>query len=422
MDTETQPKGPSVWVQLCDAQLEAEQFTRQDSSQLTTGSSETNFTNITTTTTNSSIRTNVRKSGSFNSLEFRDTDLRRQYEQRPEKVPDVAAEMEKWYAMSDRYGFLEDENDLSSQQAKQKEVERAEKWARMSSSTTINDEPVHKFMYTDKFKKRVYKGIPDCWRRDAWYFLSTNNLREAKSDLQLKQTYKELLLRESTHERQIDLDIPRTLRDHIMFRQRYGSGQRSLFNVLRAFANYDEEVGYCQGMTNIVATILMYCEEERAFLILVHMFLRDKLHNLFIPGFPMLMESFYIQEALLKRYLPKLFNHLTDLGLSSDIYATRWYITLFAGGVLKYHTLLRVWDIYFLCGYDVFFFVAVALLKSYESRLLEADMDVCMEILGSTMSVTDDDKFLRNIEKLFERNEKNGTVKRLRLEYHSKHN
>jgi hypothetical protein len=32
--------------------------------------------------------------------------------------------------------------------------------------------------------------------------------------------------------------------------------------VLRAFANYDQEVGYCQGMTNIVATILMYCEEE----------------------------------------------------------------------------------------------------------------------------------------------------------------
>lgn len=38
--------------------------------------------------------------------------------------------------------------------------------------------------------------------------------------------------------------------------------QRALFNVLRAFSNYDEEVGYCQGMTNIVATILMYCDEE----------------------------------------------------------------------------------------------------------------------------------------------------------------
>ena len=47
-----------------------------------------------------------------------------------------------------------------------------------------------------------------------------------------------------------------------MFRQRYGSGQRALFNILRAFSNYDEEVGYCQGMSNIVANILMYCEEE----------------------------------------------------------------------------------------------------------------------------------------------------------------
>lgn len=44
-----------------------------------------------------------------------------------------------------------------------------------------------------------------------------------------------------------------------------------------------------------------------------------------------------------------------------------------------------------------------------------------MEILGSTMSVPDDNKFMRNIEKLFEKNEKNGTVKRLRQEYQSKH-
>ncbi len=59
-----------------------------------------------------------------------------------------------------------------------------------------------------------------------------------------------------------------------------------------------------------------------------------------------------------------------ELGVSSDIYATRWYITLFSGGVVQYHTLLRIWDIYFLCGYDVFFFVAISLLKEYESKHL----------------------------------------------------
>ncbi|KAI9250794.1 rab-GTPase-TBC domain-containing protein [Sporodiniella umbellata] len=99
------------------------------------------------------------------------------------------------------------------------------------------------------------------------------------------------------------------------------------------------------------------------------MFLRDSLHNLYIPGFPALMESFFIQESLLKQYLPKLFRHLNDLGIYSDIYATRWYITLFTGGVVQYHTLLRIWDIYFLCGYDIFFFVAISLLREYESKV-----------------------------------------------------
>jgi hypothetical protein len=44
-----------------------------------------------------------------------------------------------------------------------------------------------------------------------------------------------------------------------------------------------------------------------------------------------------------------------------------------------------------------------------------------MEILGSTMSVPDDDKLLKNIEKLFEKNEKSGTIQKLRKEYQSKH-
>ncbi|KAG2229616.1 rab-GTPase-TBC domain-containing protein [Thamnidium elegans] len=416
MGTELNTSGSAVWLQLSNAQLEVEQA----ASQLTTTSSDTDF-----TTTQSSIRTtssHVRKSTSDNSFEMnkRDSDLRQRYDQRPEKVPNIAAEMEKWYAMTDRYGFLDDNSNLDIK-AKEKEVERAEKWAKMSESVIIHDEHAHSFVYSTKFKKRVYKGIPDCWRREAWYYLVTDCLRNATSDYKLRSTYRELLSKETSHERQIDLDIPRTLRDHIMFKQRYGSGQRALFNVLRAFANYDEEVGYCQGMTNIVATILMYCEEEKAFLILVHMFLRDKLHNLYIPGFPILMESFFIQERLLKRYMPKLYQHLADLGLSSDIYSTRWYITLFSGGVVRYHTLMRIWDAYFLCGYDVFFFVAVTLLKSYESRLLAGDLDTCMELLGSTMSVPDDNRFIRHVQKLFDKNEGNGTVDQLRQEYQAKH-
>ena len=51
--------------------------------------------------------------------------------------------------------------------------------------------------------------------------------------------------------RQIDLDVNRTYRDHVMFRERYGVKQQSLFHVLAAYSMYNTEVGYCQGMSQI---------------------------------------------------------------------------------------------------------------------------------------------------------------------------
>ena len=65
--------------------------------------------------------------------------------------------------------------------------------------------------------------------------------------------------------RQIDLDVNRTYRDHISFRERYGVKQRSLFNILCAYSVYNSEVGYCQGMSQIAALLLLYMNEEDAF-------------------------------------------------------------------------------------------------------------------------------------------------------------
>ncbi|KAI9499356.1 rab-GTPase-TBC domain-containing protein [Zychaea mexicana] len=334
----------------------------------------------------------------------RANEIRKSYQAPPPVVPDLEGEMEKWFTMADRYGFLvENSTQQPNAEQAQKEVERSTKWARMAEHTRLNGEDLHIFKRNHKFVKRIFKGIPDCWRRDAWYFLCTDGLRTAEDDEELREQYKSLLSKPSQHERQIDLDIARTMHGHIMFRQRYGQGQRALFNVLRAFSGFDTEVGYCQGMTNIVAMLLMYCEEERSFTALVHMFLRDGLHDLFIAGFPALMESFYIQEQLVERYMPKLHHHLMNVGLSSDAYATRWYITLFTGGVVSYQTLLRIWDVYFLVGFDIFYFVAIALLKTHQDQLLTGEFDQCITLLGSTMTVPDDDRFMKLVKRLYER-------------------
>jgi len=40
--------------------------------------------------------------------------------------------------------------------------------------------------------------------------------------------------------------------------------QQALFHVLAAYSMYNTEVGYCQGMSQIAAILLMYLNEEVA--------------------------------------------------------------------------------------------------------------------------------------------------------------
>lgn len=52
-------------------------------------------------------------------------------------------------------------------------------------------------------------------------------------------------------------------------------------------------------------------------------------------------------------------------------------------------------------------------------RLLSSDLDQCMETLGSAMSVSDDDVFIKNVQRLYER--RSQVVKTLRKAYQESH-
>ena len=59
----------------------------------------------------------------------------------------------------------------------------------------------------------------------------------------------------------IDKDVPRTQSEIITKQQR-----TKLRNILYAYANYDENLGYTQGMNSIVFMLIYYVkDEEKAF-------------------------------------------------------------------------------------------------------------------------------------------------------------
>ena len=76
-----------------------------------------------------------------------------------------------------------------------------------------------------KLSRRAFKGIPDRWRSAAWLAF-IGKFAHADNDqlIALSIEYREALEKHSPYDIQIDLDVPRTINGHILFRTRYGLG------------------------------------------------------------------------------------------------------------------------------------------------------------------------------------------------------
>lgn len=106
--------------------------------------------------------------------------------------------------------------------------------------------------------------------------------------------------------------------------------QDSLFHVCRAYALFDDAVGYPQGMNFIIMPLLFTMPEEEAFCLLVRLMNKYQLRELFIQDMPGLHLHLYQFERLLEDLEPTLYCHLNRRGVSPKLYATQWFLTLFA--------------------------------------------------------------------------------------------
>lgn len=287
----------------------------------------------------------------------------------------------------DQFGFIVNDKDEAEQKSKvngkysiSKESKREKKWIKL----------FHKWdKYKDdreKITKLVYKGIPNRIRPQAWRYIS--NIKELQKEYDY--TYSELLERKPDPKivYQIDLDINRSSRDHIMFKERYGQGQVSLFNILRAYSVHAPNLGYCQSMSDIGAFILKYIEEEEAFWILVKIIEDEKFqfYGRYIEGFPLLKRTFYVHNRLLEKTLPKLAAHLNKNDIAPELYCLRMYMKPFIDA-FPFDMVLRAYDVFLWDGSDVLYSLYITLLSYYEKTLLKLKGD---ELLLSFSNIIND--------------------------------
>jgi len=285
----------------------------------------------------------------------------------------------KIFRMTDRYGFLHEQNNnekLMNDEDKRRtaEVKRQDKWLKMILAWK-------KFDGTEKLKKRVYKGVPLRFRGDIWkLLLKVQQYIEKKP--KLYQKAKTVALQTSPDVRQVDLDVNRTYRDHIMFRERYSEKQQQLFHVLVAYSMYNTEVGYCQGMSQIAALLLMFMGEEEAFWAL-HSLLYGKqhsMHGFFIPGFPKLMRFQQHHDNLIGKMMPKLKKHLDKQEIYSSLYTMKWFFQCFLDRT-PFPLTLRLWDIYILEGERILTAMSYTTLKLHKAAIKKMEMEGIVNFL-----------------------------------------
>lgn len=164
--------------------------------------------------------------------------------------------------------------------------------------------------------------------------------------------------------------------------------QDGLFNVCKAYALFDERVGYPQGMNFIIMPLLFTMPEEEAFCLLVRLMNKYGVRELFIQDMPGLHLHLYQFERLLEDLEPALYCHLNRRGVTPKLYATQWFLTLFAYR-FPLQLVMRVFDL--------------VLSEGLEGAILKFGMAVVQRNV-STLLAMDDMAALTNFlkEKLFD--------------------
>lgn len=211
---------------------------------------------------------------------------------------------------------------------------------------------------------KLRAGIPPKVRGVIWQAMSQS------ASLNLETMYGQLVAESSPYQRVIQRDLARTFPGIEMFKQEGGQGQQSLERVLSAYSLYDSLVGYCQGLAFLVGPLLLNMPEQQAFCVFVRLMETYEMRTMFTLNMEGLQLRLYQFSSLLDQILPELSDFLTIHEVNVPMYASQWFLTVFAYA-FPMDLILRIYDIVFAEGAaETIMRVSIAMLKRSQERLM----------------------------------------------------
>lgn len=226
---------------------------------------------------------------------------------------------------------------------------------------------------TEKLRTYVREGIPHSLRAEMWLRLSGALQKKQKSET----SYGEILRAGCNNDslmtsKQIEKDLLRILPSNACFSGANGTGVPRLRRILRGIAWLYPDIGYCQGMGVIVASLLLFMEEENAFWMMVTI-IEDLLPASYYSSTLLGVQADQrVLQTLIGNYLNGVDDVLKSHDIELSLITLQWFLTIFAN-VVHMKILLRIWDWLFFDGSIVVFQLTLGLLKIKEPQLKQLE-------------------------------------------------
>eukprot|EP01094_Clydonella_sp_ATCC50884_P004657 TRINITY_DN1368_c1_g1_i5.p1 TRINITY_DN1368_c1_g1~~TRINITY_DN1368_c1_g1_i5.p1 ORF type:complete len:888 (-),score=216.70 TRINITY_DN1368_c1_g1_i5:193-2550(-) len=214
-------------------------------------------------------------------------------------------------------------------------------------------------------------GIPDKLRPSLWVLLSgAFHMCLAQETPNL---YCEILAKHADTPPpvagDIEKDLIRSFPEHPFFQTE--AGIRSLRQVLTAYAWKNPKIGYCQSMNIVTAFLLVYMPEHWAFFVLSCICEALVPENYSSSMIGSIVDQ-SIFEKLLSAKVPRIADHVKELGVPIGVITHGWFLCLFIG-YLPLELCLQTLDVFFFIGRNWLYSVGIAIFKLHEQDILAAD-------------------------------------------------
>ncbi|XP_048575778.1 small G protein signaling modulator 3 homolog isoform X3 [Nematostella vectensis] len=256
------------------------------------------------------------------------------------------------------------------------------------------------FPHSDKLRELVCSGIPHSMRAPIWMRISGALQKKINAEFTYKQVVRASSDENSPASKQIEKDLLRTMPNNACFSTPTSTGLLRMRRILRSLAWLYPDIGYCQGMGMIVASLLLFVEEEDAFWLTSTIIEDLNPPSYYSSTLIGVQADQRVLRQLIVSYLPHTDQQLKEHDIELSLITLHWFLTAFAS-VVHTKILLRIWDIYFYEGSVTLFRATLGMLKLKEEYILTLDnsaqiFNVLSDIPGD---ITDADVLIQAAQK-----------------------